>query len=119
MKWYPIFFVILIATDSLFLRCAGPEKRRLPSPAQLVKQGEHNGKYELSELEEGRTLFIKECASCHRHYWPAEYTPQRWREILHRHRKRGSLTQQQFAPLEKYLTLASHYALGSQSNKLD
>ncbi len=63
-----------------------------------------------ASLTKGRAFFLRECASCHRHYWPPERSPQEWQTILPRHRKRVSLTGEQFDKLEKYLTLASEHS---------
>ena len=84
--------------------CAGGGPARLPSPGLLSSDNA-----EVAEMKKGRALFVRECASCHRHFWPAEKSSGEWKETLQRHRPRVPLTEEQFDNLEAYVIRASEY----------
>ncbi|MBK7215171.1 MAG: hypothetical protein IPH88_18160 [Bacteroidales bacterium] len=58
----------------------------------------------LDELQQGRTLYISNCASCHSLYLPESYSAARWRSILPTMTPRTSLSSTQVALVTKYLT---------------
>ena len=80
---------------------------RLPPPEQLLMLDEGSTNPELENLRSGRSLAITECASCHRFYWPEEYSPEAWKEILRRMARLSSLSERQADHLTSYFLLAS------------
>jgi hypothetical protein len=50
---------------------------------------------------------VTECATCHRLFLPAEYTPEQWGGIVKRMAARASLSGDQAADLLLYLSSAS------------
>jgi hypothetical protein len=50
---------------------------------------------------------VTECATCHRLFLPAEYTPEQWGGIVKRMATRASLSGDQAADLLLYLSSAS------------
>lgn len=62
---------------------------------------------------EGITLYRAKCSGCHRPYAPAERTPAVWRKALPEMARRAKLSHEEYAVIERYLTLepvASHLA---------
>lgn len=60
---------------------------------------------------EGVVLYRAKCSGCHRPYAPAERTAEVWRKTLHEMARRAKLSPEEFAAIERYLTvepIASH-----------
>lgn len=64
-------------------------------------------------LEKGRGYFLRECGSCHRHFWPQERSVAQWQNILQRKKNKVSLTGAQFRQLSDYVIQASARAAAS------
>jgi hypothetical protein len=58
----------------------------------------------LAELEQGRTLYINNCGSCHGLYSPDNYSPSQWNGILSSMTPKTSLTSAQVTLVKKYVT---------------
>ncbi len=58
----------------------------------------------LSDLQNGRTLYINNCAGCHSLYIPESYTPSQWSSILPNMTPKTSLTASEVALVKKYVT---------------
>ena len=105
--------LLCLILSLLFAGCAATSSRMLPDPGQLARTTGADGK----ALAEGRSYYLRECAGCHRHFWPTENTPSEWKQTLKEHRGRVVLTKEQLGKVELYLTLASQAAekKGNQS----
>jgi len=66
-----------------------------------------SGGTDAAALRRGRAIFVTECATCHRLFLPAEYSPEQWSGIVRRMSARASLSGEQAADLERYLRAAS------------
>jgi hypothetical protein len=58
----------------------------------------------LTELQNGRDLYINNCGGCHELYLPESFTPSRWRSILPNMTPRTSLSSTQVQLVTKYVT---------------
>ena len=98
--------LVCLVIPLLFAGCAATPSRVLPDPGRLART---TGADEQA-LAEGRSYYLRECAGCHRHFWPRERTPAAWKQTLKEHRGRVVLTKRQLKKVELYLTLASSQA---------
>ena len=80
------------------------------TPGELAQLGAVPPGAELAPLRRGRALAITECAECHRLYHPNEYPPRAWRGIAESMGRRASLSQDDIAALQAYLTVAAAHA---------
>lgn len=78
----------------------------LPMPGELVTRGTPAGA-DTAALRRGRALAATECASCHRFYWPHEYTQKEWPAIVRKMGNLASLSESQIEDLELYLVESS------------
>ncbi len=58
----------------------------------------------LQDLQQGRTLYMDNCNSCHSLYSPDDYTPAQWRTILPNMAPRTGMTSAQILLVTKYVT---------------
>lgn len=58
-------------------------------------------------LIKGRALAKTECASCHRFYFPREYSPEQWIKIIRKKARRLSLGKKQMADINLYFQIES------------
>ena len=78
-----LFAVLIVAfscTPSLYIPTADPQTKA----------------NDLSELQEGRRLYIAKCGGCHTLYLPGKHTKQEWQVTINNMATRAHL-----APLEK------------------
>ena len=80
---------------------------RLPMPEQLVRSGAVPQGADLASLKKGRAVMITSCTECHRFYWPHEYRPDEWREILPDMAGRSSLSEEQTENITRYILLSA------------
>ena len=81
----------------------------LPMPGELIARGTPAGA-DTGALRRGRALAVTECASCHRFYWPHEYTPGQWSTIAEQMGNLMSLSESQAKDLKLYFMAASRAA---------
>ena len=60
----------------------------------------------LGELQEGRSLYVARCASCHRLPPPEAYSPERWPAFVDEMAARAQLTSPQATTVLRYLLAA-------------
>ncbi|MDD2799551.1 MAG: cytochrome c [Bacteroidales bacterium] len=58
----------------------------------------------LSELQQGRSLYINNCGSCHSLYSPDDYAAANWRVIVTNMKANTTLTQPQADLVTKYVS---------------
>jgi mono/diheme cytochrome c family protein len=61
----------------------------------------------LASLQQGRTLYINRCASCHNLYQPSAYTHADWAPILDRMQKPAKITDDEKRTIAKYLEVGA------------
>ncbi|MHC4473261.1 MAG: hypothetical protein ACYTDY_02740 [Planctomycetota bacterium] len=81
----------------------------MPTAEDLLSSGEMSVEAEADALSQGRTVFLKGCAECHRYYWPEEYTATEWRELLPEMGGRTGLANDELRALTMYLATASEF----------
>lgn len=60
-------------------------------------------------LRRGRALWTRECASCHRTYWPHEYAPERWKSLGPDMGDRSGLGPEEIRAVTEFLVTASRH----------
>jgi hypothetical protein len=85
----------------------------LPPPEQLMTSSTTGVDADIAALKRGRALVITECATCHRLYWPHEYSPEEWEGILRKMGRLASLSEGQIRDIQIYMRAAS----GAQHEK--
>jgi hypothetical protein len=62
---------------------------------------------EMEEFRQGRSSFLRQCAGCHYHIWPSEYTPRQWKLTLKEHIGRTHLNKLEYQHLRDYIVRGS------------
>ena len=100
------FLVAVLALAAGIVGCAAG-KASIPTAEELYAAGALPRGADLDALRRGRAVLVTECAACHRLFLPGEYSTERWRGIVKRMAARASLSGDQAADLELYLTVSS------------
>ena len=58
---------------------------------------------QLTDLKEGRAIYVRKCGGCHRLYLPSKFSPQHWEASMDEMSSRAELTTAQRLKLEAYL----------------
>jgi hypothetical protein len=58
----------------------------------------------LTDLQQGRSLYISNCASCHSLYLPESFTATRWKSIMPTMTPRTNLTSSEILLVTKYVS---------------
>jgi mono/diheme cytochrome c family protein len=98
--------VALLATA---LAACGGSAMPEPTVADASRGGAHFPDLTLAELQQGRTLYLSRCGSCHSLKRPAELSPERWRtEVDNMRRNNGvELSDAEARAIERYLAVAA------------
>jgi mono/diheme cytochrome c family protein len=114
----PSVFIALLAAGAIMTGgggCAGG-RTFLPAAEELAAGGALSSG--VDALRRGRSVYVTECAACHRLFGPAEYSPEQWRGIVRRMAIRASIGDDQAGDLLAYLSSASRAAnLESMKNR--
>ena len=100
-------YIFLIVLLSLFLLACGMYQGSLPTLEQLAKSGDVPEGLDMASLKRGRTLAMTECVSCHRFFYPREYSPEEWNEIILNKAKRLSLGKEQIVDIGLFYRMVS------------
>lgn len=100
------FLMAVLALAAGIAGCAAG-KASIPTPEDLYAAGALPKGADVDALRRGRAVLVTECASCHRLFLPGEYSPEQWRGIVARMARRASLSGDQAADLNLYLSVAS------------
>jgi hypothetical protein len=74
------------------------------SSLYLPTSADVTGNATLPELQEGRILYIDNCARCHSLYSPDNYTPTQWKGILNNMAPRTAMSASDILLVTKYLS---------------
>jgi len=58
----------------------------------------------LADLQQGRTLYINNCNSCHSLYSPDSYTASQWKSIMSNMGPKTNMSSSQILLVTKYVT---------------
>ena len=80
-----------------------------PTVADASRGSAHFPDLTLGELQQGRTLYVSRCGSCHTLKRPAELAPQQWdQEVGEMREKNGvKLSDAEAQAIVRYLTVAA------------
>jgi mono/diheme cytochrome c family protein len=101
--------LIAFAGGAVGLSGCAAGKASIPTAETLGAAGGTSGGTDTAALRRGRAILVTECATCHRLFLPAEYSPEQWGGIVKRMSPRASLSGEQAADLERYLKAASRF----------
>ena len=103
------YIVMIIWMGFLFFDLFGCTVKSvsLPTADQLFLNRTVPESTDMEGLRRGRALAITECASCHRFFFPREYSPEEWHRIIRVMGRRTSLDQRQVNDIDYYFQLAS------------
>jgi hypothetical protein len=93
-------FVILILFTGVMLSCKKTSTSELYTPTEA----DVTTIATLKELQEGRTLYINNCGSCHDFYSPDDLSITQWKMALAVMVTKTTLTSQQVILVTKYVT---------------
>lgn len=81
----------------------------VPTAADASRGSAHFPDLTLSELSQGRRLYVSRCGSCHTLKRPAELTPERWQEEVTDMRAKNGvhLSEADARAIIRYLTVAA------------
>ena len=89
--------------------CGGSSPIPQPTAADASRGTAHFPDLTLAELEQGRSLYVSRCGSCHTLKRPAELAPQQWdQEVREMREKNGvKLSDAEAQAIVRYLTVAA------------
>ena len=58
---------------------------------------------QLTDLEDGRTLYLRKCGGCHRLYPPNKFSPERWQASMVEMSEKAGIGSEDRLKLEAYL----------------
>jgi mono/diheme cytochrome c family protein len=95
LKW---FFAILILMAAI--SCKKSSTASLYTPTSI----DATATATLEELQQGRTLYINNCARCHDLYSPDDYSASQWRSIMSSMAPKTRMTSSETTLVTKYVT---------------
>jgi mono/diheme cytochrome c family protein len=101
LKYLPILVLsatLLVAIGSCTKSNTGSGSLYTPTSADVTSTAT------LTELQQGRTLYISNCNSCHGLYSPDDYTSTQWKGILGNMAPNTSMSASQILLVTKYVT---------------
>jgi hypothetical protein len=101
-----------VLLGALFLAClaaCGGSAVPEPTVADASRGSAHFPNLTLSELSQGRTLYLSRCGSCHVLKRPSELLPEQWQvEVTEMRSKNGvKLSDAEAQAIVRYLTVAA------------
>jgi len=70
----------------------------------IPSESQQTASANLSQLQEGRKLYIQKCGSCHTLYLPEKYTKLQWQQSLDKMQLKASIDNHQKEQILKYLS---------------
>ena len=93
---------IIVSIGALVVVGCALTGQGIPTAEELASGGAN-----LDTLRSGRMLYVRECAGCHRYYWPGEYAADEWRSLLPEMCNRAGLGRDDTRDVTLYLMEAS------------
>lgn len=100
-------YLIIITLSCAFLFSCKTNTASVLTFEQKVQHDEILEGIDKDSLKKGRALAKTECASCHRFYFPREYSPEQWTKIIRKKARRLSLGKEQMADINLYFQTES------------
>ncbi|MDP4197692.1 MAG: cytochrome c [Bacteroidota bacterium] len=100
------FYLSICILNALFLvSCSGS----LPEPTSEQVQWASNkwSGISISELSEGRNLYIDKCSGCHSLKDPSDYTEEEWGTVLKKMSRKAKLTDAEYEKISHYISTMS------------
>jgi hypothetical protein len=95
-----VCFALFTATLLLMACTKSPGTKDLYIPTTA----DATSKATLTELQQGRVLYVNHCGECHNLYSPDNFSSSQWPSILNSMAPRTSLTASQLDLVKKYVT---------------
>jgi mono/diheme cytochrome c family protein len=89
---------LLILVSSCKKNSSGTSSLYTPSSSDVTATAT------LQDLQQGRTLYMDNCNSCHGLYSPDDYTPTQWKSIISNMGPRTGMSSAQITLVTKYVT---------------
>lgn len=99
--------IIVAATAAVVAAACATSSGSLPTAEQLLHPVQAGADENTEALNRGRALLVTQCATCHRLYWPREYSPEEWEGIIRKMGRSASLSKGQIEEIQAYMRLAS------------
>jgi hypothetical protein len=103
LKSLLLFALVLL----LFIACETSQKT-MPTYTAVMQHSGGKARIDQEAFNRGRAIAITDCASCHRHFYPGEYTPDEWESIIKSMSKRTSLDAEQTEDTVLFFKTSSH-----------
>jgi mono/diheme cytochrome c family protein len=97
------FAALFIISAALAVSCSKDNKANT-SGLYVPTQADTTATATLQELQQGRVLYIDNCAACHSLYSPDDYSASQWPQILSGMASRAGLSGSNTVLVKKYLT---------------
>lgn len=104
MKVKKFGFLKILLFASIILAAACTKKGGDTSSLYNPTNADVTANATLQDLQQGRTLYIENCNSCHGLYNPDSNTPSQWRSILNNMAPRTGMSTAKVQLVTKYLT---------------
>jgi mono/diheme cytochrome c family protein len=91
---------VIILVIGLFVSCS---KSNTSSNLYIPNAGDVTANATLSELQQGRELYINNCGTCHVLYSPDDFTPNNWKSIIPNMYPRTVMNSSQALLVTKYV----------------
>jgi hypothetical protein len=95
---FSVFMIVLLLCDACTKDNPGLDNLYTPAASDATATAT------LGELQQGRTLFINNCGTCHSLYSPDSFSASNWGSILSNMVPRTGLSQSNASLVSKYVT---------------
>ena len=104
MKKMNYRYVLVLFAGLLFLIMSCSKSNSSGSSLYTPTTADVTSTATLTELLQGRTLYINNCNSCHGLYSPDNYTSTEWKSIINNMGPRTSMSSSEILLVTKYVT---------------
>jgi len=96
-----IIFLFLAVLSGIIISCS---KTPDTSSLYVPSYADTTATATLAELQEGRALYVNNCATCHQLYSPDNFTPTQWQGIMASMAPRTGMNSDEVTLVTKYVT---------------